>query len=324
MAGSGPKRTEGMMEQNGGDPRQMRRVAVGSLPLEVEVMIYGQTLGDLKPLLILNSIELPMPPSKAFCDQLWEAGYQVIFCRRPGFGRTRGLPSPLLTDLEIRNSAATAAETAVFSTLIETLGLQDIVLMGLGTSNSVCLRLAQLSPEIRFCVFANPLFHPTIWDVIRPPWLMRMIRQTVSSRAGLKIAVKGLRAVLRRDTLWFYRQFAQKSAGDQAYIDANTLDFKHAGLYLQKLKPETYFYDLKTSLIDDTKWDAERCKKISGTVLCGRETTTTFKTAIEAEASRLGFPIVFASSGDLFVPYVSVDELIQILAAREPARTHSV
>lgn len=306
------------------DPRAMRHVAIGESSIQVEVMMYrGARAPSLSPLLIINSIDFPMPPSETFCEQMWDAGYQVIFFRRPGFGKTPSLPSALLTEKEVKNRAPVVTEAALFRLLIERLELEKITLLGLGTANSICLRLAQLCSQIRFTVFANPLFHPSIWDVIRPQWLSRMIRQTSMSRSGLKIGVRGLRAVLRRDPLWFYTQFAQKSAGDIAYIKANKADFTQAGLYLQSMPQDVFYSDLKTALIEDTCWDPEVTKTLPAVVLSGVETIKSFSKSITAETERLGLPIVYADSGDLFVPYASPDTLLEILHSEAARRAIS-
>ncbi|GAB5456444.1 MAG: hypothetical protein Hens2KO_26730 [Henriciella sp.] len=295
------------------DARGLKRVRLGDTAIELEVMIHGDELSDLTPLLIVNSIDFPMPPSTAFCETMREAGYQVIFIRRPGFGHTRALPAVLMNKTEVKQHAPIATEAALIKLLIESLGLTNVRLLGLGTSNSICLRLSQMSDAIEFVVFSNPLFNPAIWDVIRPAWLKRMIRQTVLSKSGLKIAVRGLRAVLRRDPLWFYRQFAQKSAGDISYIKANERDFLTAGMFLQKLPPDLYFYELRSALIEDTEWNPEICRQTNAVILSGTETTEQWKSTIVAEAEKLGLPIVFADAGDLFVPYTSPKSLIDIL-----------
>ena len=283
-------------------------------------MIHRDEIADRPTFLIINSIDFPIPPSFGFCEKIWAAGYQVVFCRRPGFGNLPGLPEPLLAKSQVKNRSAIASESALFSLLIKSLGLTDIVLMGLGTSNPICYRLNQLNPEIRYTIYANPLFHPAIWDVIKPPWLKRMIRQTLLSRSGLKIAVRGLKAVLRRDPIWFYRQFAQKSAGDQQYVSRNLDDFRAAGEMLQNITPATFYYDLQNALIEDTCWNPDVTRDSNAIILAGHETTTKFKAAIKAEAERLGLPIVFAKSGDLFVPYASQNHVVEILKSRVPRR----
>ena len=300
------------------DMRGLQRVRLSDTSIELEVMIHGGTVSNLRPLLIINSIEFPMPPSHAFCEKMRQAGYQVVFVRRPGFGHTRSLPNILMSKQGIEQHAPIATEAALIKLLIDNLRLKHVCLLGLGTSNSICLRLSQMSEAIDFTVFSNPLFNPAIWDVIRPPWLKRMIRQTVLSKSGLKIAVRGLRAVLRRDPIWFYRQFAQKSTGDIAYVDANIMDFRNAGKLLQQLEPDLYFYELRSALIDDTDWNPDVCQSLNAAILSGTETTEKWKASIITEAARLGLPIVFANSGDLFVPYASPELLLEVL------ETHSM
>ena len=313
MTSATHKRTVPEWQSGEADARGLKRVRLGDTSIELEVMVHGGELSSLTPLLIINSIDYPMPPSTAFCETMRAAGYQVIFVRRPGFGHTRPLPSVLMNKTEIKQHAPVATEAVLIKLLIDDMGLKGVRLLGLGTSNSICRRLSQMSDAIEFVVFSNPLFNPAIWDVIRPAWLKRMIRQTVLSKSGLKIAVRGLRAVLRRDPLWFYQQFAQKSAGDIAYIKTNQRDFLTAGMFLQKLQPELYFYELRSALIDDTEWNPKDCKNIDAVILSGTETTKKWKASIIEEANRLGLPIVFAEAGDLFVPYASPNSLIEIL-----------
>lgn len=299
------------------DPRRMQRIRIPDTSLETEVMIYGGDVSDRRPLLILNSIDLPVPPSIDYCEKMWAANYQVIFCRRTGFGNLRGFPDELLKAESIKACAPLATEAAMTAILIKTLNLKNITLMGLGTSNPVCLRLAHLCSEIDFTVFANPLFHPAIWDVIRPGWLRRMIRQTLSSKSGLKIAVSGLRAVLRRDPLWFYRQFAQKSAGDREYVLNNPEDFLQSALLLEKLSAEMFYYDLQMALIEETEWRPELFHGINAVIFSGKESTAAWKRTITNEAARLGLPIVFADKGDLFVPYTSPEALLNTITTHK-------
>ncbi len=325
MSGIPSQNPEDSAPSGGSDPRQVQEIALVGTLIKMEVMIYRGALSDRQPLVIINSIDLPMPPSVAFCETMWTAGYQVIFFRRPGFGNQRGLPSVMLEKKQVENLSAITSESALFNLLLRTLELKNIALIGLGTSNPICYRLAQMNPNVSFTVFANPLFHPGIWNVIRPPWLKRMIRQTLSSQSGLKIAVRGLKAVLRRDPIWFYRQFAQKSQGDLDYISANQPDFRQAGALLQRIDPDTFYYDLHTALIGDTSWNAVISKHINGVVLSGQETTQRWKREITAEAARLHLPIEFANSGDLFVPYASPAKVLEVLErgmairARNPA-----
>ncbi len=308
-------------DQDTPDPRAVRPVRIDGSSIDVDVMVYKNHVSDLKPLVIVNSIELPMPPSKAFCDLMWDAGYQVVFVRRPGFGGAPGLPAALLTQTEIRNGAAAMTEAAILHRLVDTLGLANFVLLGLGTANSVCVRLSKLSPKVDFAVFSNPLFHQDVWEIVRPKWMQSMVRQTLTSKGGLRFTVIALKAALKRNPNWFYRQFAQKSAGDIDYVAENTPDFAAAAGLLQNMEPETVYYDLQMALIIDTQVDATFFRDINGIVLCGTETTADWRERMREQADRLAFPIAFAPSGDLFVPYKSPRVLLDILNAHAPLKS---
>ena len=319
MSGETLKISEPSWSPPENDPRRFQAIQLIGTSIELEVMIHQQELSNRTPLVIICSIDFPIPPSVQFCQTMWNAGYQVVFCRRPGFGYLPGLPEALLSKRQVKNRSAIASESALFSLLIKTLNLKNLVLLGLGTSNPICYRVSQLNEEVAFCIYANPLFHPAIWDVIKPPWLKQMIRQTLMSRSGLQIAVNGLKAVLRRDPIWFYRQFAQKSRGDQAYVEQHENDFRTAGFFLQNMSANTFYYDLQNALIEDTKWDPDITRTSKAVILSGLETTEKWKQSSRGEADRLGLPIIFVESGDLFVPYIAQDVLLEILAEHVPS-----
>jgi len=295
------------------DPREMSRIALDGSSIEIDVMIYRRQLTELQPLVIVNSLEMPMPPSQAFCDKMWHQGYQVIFIRRPGFGGAPGLPLALLSPAEVKNGAAVITEAALLKRLITTLGLSNIILLGLGTANSVCVRLSKLSPEIQLSVLSNPLFHQDVWDIVRPRWMQSMMRQTLTSTAGLKITVMGLKSTLNHSPLWFFRQFGQKSAGDIEYVRENSADFIQASQLMQSISHLTVYYDVQMALVLDTNVDANFFRDVNAVFLCGEETTEVWKQQIQDQASRFEIPLVFAPSGDLFVPYRSPEVLLKIL-----------
>lgn len=295
------------------DPRTVRRVTIDNSSIEIDVMIYRHEISDLTPLVIVNSIELPMPPSQAFCDLMWQAGFQVIFVRRPGFGGAPGLPAALMTIREVQNGAAAITEAALLQRLLETLELKQVVLLGLGTGNSVCVRLSKLSANVQYSIFSNPLFHQDVWEIVRPRWMQSMVRQMLVSKGGLRFTVMGLKSALKRNPSWFYRQFAQKSAGDQDYVAENMTDFEAAATLMQNIAPETVYYDLQMALVIDANVDSNFFRDVEGVILCGTETTEDWKRQIQSQSERLDFPIVFAPSGDLFVPYKSPETLLELI-----------
>ncbi len=294
-------------------PRTLRPIRIDGSSIDVDVMIYKGIRSHLRPLVIVNSLDLPMPPSERFCDLMWKAGYQTIFIRRPGFGSTRGLPAPLLADECVQNGAAVVGEAALLNALMKTMKLNDFVLLGIGSANPVCYRLSKLNPEIKLSVFANPTFNQDIWDVFRPQWLQAMLRQTLISKSGLKIATQGLKAILSQRPLWFFKQVVQKSAGDAEYVAQNAEDFIEASQLLQNITPQTVFYDIRMSLVTDPFLKDDFFDGTKAVILSGSETTNRWQSQLNQEANRLNLPVVYAPAGDMFVPYASPQTLIEIL-----------
>lgn len=295
------------------DSRQILTVGIETTSITLDVMVSGPLSDALKPLVILNSLEFPIPPSEHFCEYFRQSGFQVIFIRRPGFGGSQPLPGPLLEPNNIRNGAAAACEAAVIIALLKTMGLKQIVLMGLGSANPVCYRLSLLCQDIVFSVFANPTFNQEIFDVFRPHWLQAMLRQVVVSKSGVKIATRGFKSALNTNPIWFYRQFVQKSEGDKKYVADNASDFVTSGRVLQTLDSQTLLYDLHMSLSNDPVLSNQFFQGMNAVVLSGEETTASWKARLDEEAVRLSLPVFYAPKGDMFVPYASQESLLDII-----------
>lgn len=286
----------------------LTQIGCGSLALRV--IIHRERVSDRQPLVILNSVDFPMPPSEAVCERLWEAGYQVIFIERPGFGSSRGLPKELTQDRHIKSGAAVTTEAAVLYQMLEQLQLKDIVLLGMGSANPVCYRLSRLSPDISLSIFSNAMFNQDIWGVFRPRWFQSMLRQTVGSKAGLYFATYGVKHQLRKAPLTFYRGLLQKSPGDLRYFEENKASFLQASRLMRNIEASTFNYDLKMSLTQDHLLQDNFFHGANAVIMTGEETTELWQSQLQAEASRLSLPIVYAPSGDLYAPYASPDFLL--------------
>jgi len=282
----------------------------------LRVVIHRETLSNKRPLVIVNSVDFPMPPSLEVREKLWLAGYQTIFIERPGFGSSRPLPDALLSDHLIKSGATVTAEAALLHALLEQMQLKRIILLGMGSGNPVCYRLAKMSANIDLSIFSNPMFNQNIWSVFRPSWFQRMLRETVVSRAGLKFAACGVQFQMRRAPLNFYRQVLSKSPGDLRYLEINPDAFVSASRLISNIEVDTFNYDLNMSLAEDERLHDAFFSGLNAVIMTGEETTDVWKQELEAEAKRLSLPVTYLKSGDLYAPYASPEGLIETL------RTH--
>ena len=288
-------------------PRVESFVKLNKSNIALRVMIYRGHISDLQPLVIVNSVEFPMPPSVAFCEQMWAAGLQVIFIERPGFGSSPSLPRALLTDQLIANGAAATAEAALLRRLIQQLGLENIILLGIGSANPVSYRLAMLDQNVALSIYSNVVFNKDIFDVFRPKWLQQMLRQTVQSRASVHIASLGIKFRMRRKPVDFYRLLMHQSDGDVSYLDANKADFVRAGQLFQSIEIPALEYDLRMSLTPDTLLSDGCFEGMNAIALSGTETPDHWQTQLNSEAERLAIPVAYAPRGDFLAPYASSD-----------------
>lgn len=298
------------------DPRAFQLVAPGSGAILIEVMIYRQYVSDRRSLVIVSSVDYPMPPSEQFCDLMWDSGLQVIFIRRPGFGNSPELPGVLLRESEISNGAAVTTEAALLVKTLNKLQLKNVILIGLGTSNPVCLRLAKLSSEIELLICANPVFNQQILEVFNPVWFRTLLGLILKTRTGVKIAEVALKHQLRKDPLKFYQDVLEKCPGDWQYAQDNKADLLEACRLLLNVSPDTFLYDVRMSLLPDSTLRDDFFSDLNAVILSGQETSDEWKRQLNKEARRLGLQCTYAPSGDMLVPYVSPESLLDLIQSR--------
>ena len=292
--------------------RQFQIIRVGEA-FEFEVMLYGGVRCGLRPLLVVHSIEFPIPPSRSFCEAMRAAGLQVIFVRRAGFGESSPLPHALLTDNLIRSGATAMAEAVMMRQLISKLGLNNAVLLAMGSANLVAYRLVKLAPEITFTVFANPVFNQDIFQVFTPDWFRAMLRQIVTSKGGLKVAVQGMKLLIRKDPIAFYNHIYNKNSHDLQYISDNADDYRESGGFALKTDPAQLFYDAIMLLDKDPLLRDGYFTETEGTILIGSESLEYWRSEMYLEAERVGLPVIEAPKGDLFCAYTSPGTLISAI-----------
>ncbi|MEM7329414.1 MAG: hypothetical protein AAF437_11785 [Pseudomonadota bacterium] len=297
-------------------PHPKREVALTALDgssISMETMIYRSDEARRRPLVIVNSIEFPMPPSVEFCELMWENNLQVIFVRRLGFGGTPGLPLILLQEQTIRSGAAVSTEAALLHQLIVQLGLSDVVLLGIGSGNPICYRLCRINPNIKLSIFSNAVFNQDSWIGFRPAWFRAVLRQTVMTKSGFKIAAQGLRHYLRQSSIRYYDQVFSKSEGDRKYISNNLEDARAAIDLMRNIGSETFYYDLTMSMRKDESLKDGYFKDVPAVAFSGMETTDEWLSETRREAARLSIPIAFAERGGMLVAYAAPEKLLQII-----------
>ena len=300
------------------DPRCFKRIRPGSGAIEVEVMDYAKEAQNLRPLLILSPIDFPFPPSIDFCETMKQNGYRVVYIRRLGFGGTPELPRELLTAANIKNGAAMMAEVAVIMRVIATMNLENVVLLGISSANSICYRLCQTCPEISFTVFSHPIFNQDNFRTVRPSWIQPLARQIILTKQGFRLAARGLRFKIKRNPIAFYDEFYSKSSADLKYRQDNNGDFLSASQFVVQITAETLFYEVFHTLTEDSFLRDRLFLNIPSVALIGSETTPEWIENAISEADRLGVSIVNAPVGGILTAYTSPDQLIRVINSHLP------
>lgn len=293
--------------------RSFQLVRAGEEKFEFDLMIYGGQVADLRPLLFVHSIEFPMPPSAAFCEHMWQAGFQVIFVRRAGYGNSYAIPPALMTKEHIQSRATAMIEAVMLRTLISKLDLQDVVLMAIGSANPICYRLVHLAPEITQVIFVNPCFNQDIMPVFQPAWFRQMLKQMITSQSGLYVAEAGMKMLIRNDPISYYRSILKRSKGDMDYVDANKDDYHQAGLLALETTGRMLYYDTIMCLTDDTVLKAGFFDGINANVLIGADSSDLWQERMWQETDRLGLPLHLTPRGDIFCAHACPETVVSLI-----------
>ena len=279
----------------------------------LEVMIYQDGAIECRPLIILHSIEYPLPPSADFCERMSKAGFQVIFIRRPGFGRSTGLPNMLYADDLVSGGATTTTEAALLARLIELLSLKDAVLLAVSSAAPLGYRLAAMTQRVSQVLLSNPRLNRSAWDNSRPGWFIDTLEQVMKNRSGLRLAEKGMKFLIKRDAISFYRQFLKESPGDVRYLEENERDFLVARDLLLQMPLEVLFSETKINVSHD-RFLSDGCfMGQSQIVIAGPQSTDSWRRGLSNEAERTGAAFEVAPDGDLFCAYVSPEFIAELV-----------
>lgn len=292
-----------MFQDSGADTRRFDRYSIEGLSSTLEAMVYGEHLGAKSPIFVLNSHEFFMPPSEAFCNIAWEAGYQVIFVRRPGIVGSTPLPAVLTRAGSLRSGAAVTAEAAILTKFVNQHASDGAVVLSIGGSNPVAYRLSHFCKSVALFVFANPAFNQNVWGSFSPDWFRRILEQVIASKSGVHVSSLGIKHFLRRDPLAFYRQVLSQSDGDLDYLKDNEQDFIQAGQLAQTATTTQLHYELSINLQLDPLLKPDVFAGRPILVVSGEQAADSWLEGLQQECRRLRTRLELLPKGFIFGPY---------------------
>jgi pimeloyl-ACP methyl ester carboxylesterase len=261
------------------------------------------TEGDpaLPPLVLLQSLEYPGWPGQEFCTLAEDAGFRTVSVRRPGFG---SVPSQPNLDQQV----------ALIGAFLDALDDQPMVVATLGTSNTFGYRLAR-HPKVKLLVLSNCCFNYNPLAEIQPDWFAKHMEQTLTSEAGARLALMGLKSARALfGKFWVVESFMQKSAGDLEYLRSNRELFAEAAdCVVDGVDIHTFIMELRTTLKDDIFLQDGCFNGAPVIAVSGEENSDRWKTKVRTEAERVGVPLHFFPSGDALVIHQCAGEFLDLV-----------
>lgn len=282
--------------------RQWQTARVGPSKRQLEYMQFG---GDhLRPLVFLHSVEYPNSPTWGFCADAAESGFGTFAIRRPGFGGSERV-------------SGIAEQVEVLNHFLDEAGLENVVLISVGSACPMGYRLAALSERVSYSAYVNCVFNRDILNEFQPQWLGPIMVQALGNAAGARFSLEALRQIVSRfGAQWFYETCGQKSPGDVSFARNHLKDMQTAWEVGSAIHSDTFRDEVYYSLNDDPFLTDGLFAGKNAIALSGIETTATWRAGFEAESQRLEIPVGYLPSGDLFAAYQSGETLLAILRDR--------
>jgi hypothetical protein len=194
------------------------------------------------------------------------------------------------------------------------LGDSPAVVATQGTSNTFGYRLAR-HPQVRLVVLGNCCFNYNPMSEIQPEWFAQHMKQTLTSEAGARLALMGLKSARGIfGKYWVTENFMQKSAGDLDYLRNNRELFAEAmDCMVDGLDIHTFIMELRITLNEDPFLQNGCFNDTPVLAVSGVENSDRWKAAIWAEAERVAAPLHFFPSGDALVLQQSAGDFIDLV-----------
>jgi pimeloyl-ACP methyl ester carboxylesterase len=301
-AGEVPAPEANQLDRVGGVKRLQRVWQVAHLTrcgVDLEYMQFGGD--DLRPLIFLHSLEYPGAPDWGFCAEAAEAGFGVYAIRRPGFGRST-------------NGIALEDQAAIVDGFLAEAGLENVVIVAVGSANPVGHRLAVRSERVGFSIFANSVFNRDVMPEFQPAWFAEIMQQTLLSEAGARISLSALRRLGRQfGARWIYESCFQKSPGDIAFVRNHPEEAGAAWSIGSAIDYKTFQQELVGSLRSDPFLADGLFGNFKALAVSGDETTPSWKAGFESEAMRLALATHYLPEGDILAVYQSSGAMLKLL-----------
>jgi len=279
--------------------RVWQSARVGPSKRRLEYMQFGAD--GLRPLIFLHSLEYANCPAWGFCVDAAEAGFGTFAIRRPGFGASDRV-------------GGVDEQAALLGQFLDEAGLENAVLVSVGSACPVGYRLAVASPRVTYSAYVNCVFNRDILSEFRPQWLGPILVQALQNPAGARFSLEALRQIAGRfSAKWFYETVTQKSAGDGEFVRTFVEDVEAAWSVGSAIHSDTFRDEMRFSLSDDPFLTDGVFARLRGIALSGTETTETWRAGFEAESKRVGIPFGYLPSGDIFAAYQSGRDLLDLV-----------
>jgi hypothetical protein len=159
------------------------------------------------------------------------------------------------------------------------------------------------------------MFNQEVWNVFTPVWFRRMLKQIVTSKSGLQVAFRGLKLLIQRDAIAFYRHIFAKNQADLDYVEHNANDYREAGELCLSITASQLYYDTIMCLGHDPMLKVGFFANVSVAILIGRDSNDLWRKPMHREANRVQLPLLYAPHGDLLCAYVSPELVLETIHA---------
>ena len=259
-------------------------------------------ISTLRPLIIINSIELATRLPDAFYELAQDHGYCVYSVCRPGYLASQPLDS-------------IARQSQILQNWMKDNKIENATVMAHCTGVPVAAHLAKHCKRVTFSIFANSTLGGNPITAFSNSALSKFINQAVSSRTALKftrIAMYHWGKMVGPSA--FYKSFLGSSEEDRNFIEENPDLISNAFHAMYQTDASTHLLDLQSTFGSSQSCTYFPCKNISAILVNGKSTRDDWKKLGSENSANFGIKQLIVSRGDVFCGFLSFEEILKAIS----------
>ena len=274
----------------------------------IEYTAYGDP--DMRPILILHSLEYGYKPPDEFISLATQSGYCIYCVLRPGFGLSS-------------SGGAIVEDAERLDEFLALLKLENVLAVSFSTACPVTLELTRSSKRLAQTFLVNYAFNaPTKIKDVKPKWLKGLLDLCLASQASFSFAFMLTGNLIKIGGYsGFYEKLYESCSEDLAYLRGHAVEFEKAADFLLSADKDTVRREIVGSFLFNPEVNKMLANPHNIVSVTGEHTHGVPLDSARHEAGKYKSPFFVIKNAGRNCVFQRPEEFFEIINSFHPAKT---